>query len=105
MHRSKIFFVLGPFFLLATLTAAGPAPVGQPVILQGPVGPDIVPGLPYGAFPPGLEPRLGSEPPSSASDVAPRSAPCGAEHPACKCWRCASKSHVEIRSASTLRLA
>jgi hypothetical protein len=56
-------FFLGPMLIVA-LGAAGPAPLpGQPIILQGPIGPDLVPGLPYGQFPPGMEPRLPILPP------------------------------------------
>lgn len=59
MRRRKIFRALWPLGLLPLLAAAGPpVPFQQGPVLQGPVGPDIVPGLPYGAFPPGLEPRL-----------------------------------------------
>jgi len=59
MNRRNLFSLLWPLLLLPPLLAAGPAaPFQQGPVLQGPVGPDIVPGLPYGAFPPGLEPRL-----------------------------------------------
>jgi hypothetical protein len=61
----RTIFLLAPLLLLA-LGGAGPvvAP-GQPVILQGPVGPDIVPGLSYGQFPLGMEPRLPILPPAT----------------------------------------
>jgi hypothetical protein len=61
----RTIFLLAPLLLLA-LGGAGPvvAP-GQPIILQGPVGPDIVPGLSYGQFPLGMEPRLPILPPAT----------------------------------------
>jgi hypothetical protein len=59
MSGRKNLVGLWPLLLLPALAAAGPtAPFQQGPVLQGPIGPDIVPGLPYGAFPPGLEPRL-----------------------------------------------
>src|SRR6185312_16907525 len=59
MCRRKNFRLLWLAAALPLLAAAGPpVPFQQGPVLQGPVGPDIVPGLPYGAFPPGLEPRL-----------------------------------------------
>jgi hypothetical protein len=68
--RNLAIFFLGPLLVLA-LGGAGPAPLpGQPIILQGPVGPDLIPGLPYGQFPPGMEPRLPILPPSAAPPVA-----------------------------------
>jgi hypothetical protein len=60
MTGREFFSSLWPLLLLPALAAAGPVtvPFQQGPVLQGPIGTDIVPGLPYGAFPPGLEPRL-----------------------------------------------
>lgn len=64
-QTNGLIFLAAPGLLLL-LGAAGPVtvPMQQP-ILQGPVGTDIIPGLPYGQFPPGMEPRIPILPPNA----------------------------------------